>query len=219
MTREGLHLIACLTVLTPSVVLGDRADLQGNWLQLNGERPEVRLTAAGEAALAGYVPLRDDPDLQCRPASLTNVIGIPDPPFEIRLGGDHVEMNFEYMDVRRRVPLDSQLRAEDAPFTAADYPGLGRSVGHFEGDSLIIETVDPQEKFVDTLRRAYPQSTRMRTEERFTAEGDRLNVAITHTDPVNYREPYVVRFEFIRVDFEILEFGCVIESAGYDDRF
>jgi len=219
MTRQSHRLVACLAAITPVIVFGDRADLDGTWLQLSGERPAVRLTEAGEAAVAGYVPLRDDPDLQCRPASLTNVIGIPDPPFAIRLDGDHVEMNFEYMDVRRRVPLDSQLRPEEAPYTAADYPNLGRSVGRFEGDSLVIETVDPQEEFVDTLRQAYPQSTQMRTEEWFTAEGDRLNVAILHTDPVNYREPYVVRFEFIRVDFEILEFDCVLESAGYDDRF
>ena len=62
-----------------------RANLAGAWLQLESDRPPVRLTPAGEAAVADYVPLRDDPDLRCTPASLTNVIGIPDPPFEIRL--------------------------------------------------------------------------------------------------------------------------------------
>ena len=39
-----------------------------------------------------------------------------------------------------------------------------------------------------------------------------------HTDPVIYRDPFVMSFEFIRVDFEVLEFGCTIEAASYGDR-
>ena len=220
--RGGVRLrfvVGLLACASSAVAAADRADLEGNWLQLDAEIPEVRLTPAGEAAVAGYVPLRDDPDLQCKPASLTNVIAIPDPPFAIRLHDDEVEINFEYMDVRRRVPLDAQLRLEDAPYTVADHPHLGRSVGRFEGDSLLIDTADPEAGFLNTLRAAHPQSAQMRTEERYTAEGDRLLVEITHTDPVIYRESFVMSFEFIRVDFEILEFGCTIDAANYDDRF
>jgi hypothetical protein len=202
----------------PIFAAADRADLEGNWLQLDFEMPEIRLTAAGEAAVANYEPLRDDPDLQCKPASLTNVITIPDPPFAIRLHDGHVEFNFEYMDVRQRVPIDSELLPEDAPYTVTDHPHLGRSNGSFDGDSLVIETVDPEAGFLNTLRAPYPQSRQMRTVGRFTANGDRLHVDITHTDPVIYREPFVISFEFFRVDFEILEFGCTIDAANYDDR-
>ena len=104
------------------------------------------------------MPLRDDPDFQCKPASLTNVIAIPDPPFAIRLHDDRVEINFEYMDVRQQVPLDAQLRPEDAPYTVADFPHMGRSSGRFEGDSLVIETVDPEAGFLNTLSTPFPQS-------------------------------------------------------------
>ena len=64
----------------------------------------------------------------------------------------------------------------------------------------------------------YPQSAQMRTEERYRAEGDSLYVDITHTDPVLYSEPFTMNFEFFRVDFEILEFGCTVDAANYDDR-
>ena len=197
-----------------------RAELEGTWLQLSASRPVVGLTPAGQAAVADYVPLRDDPDLQCVPASLTNVIGIPDPPWEIRLHDDHVEINFEYMDVQRRVPLDPDLSLEDAPPTVADHPHLGRSVGRFDGDVLVIDTGDVGEGFVDTRGAAegYPQSTGMRYEERYRADGDRLYVEITHTDPVNYVEPFDMSFEFLRVDLEVLEFDCQLEGANYDDR-
>ena len=207
-------LVAC--VASP-LATADRADLEGNWLQLQADIPEVRFTAAGEAAVANYVPLRDDPDFQCKPASLTNVIAIPDPPFAIRLHDDRVEINFEYMDVRQQVPLDAQLRPEDAPYTVADFPHMGRSSGRFEGDSLVIETVDPEAGFLNTLSTPFPQSAQMRTEARFTADSDRLHVDILHTDPVIYLEPFVISFEFIRVDLEVLEFGCTIEAASYEE--
>lgn len=204
--------------LTGSAV-EERASLDGSWLQLESNRPPVSLTPAGEAAVADYVPLRDDPDLKCTPASLTNVIGIPDPPFEIRLHDEEVEINFEYMDVRRRVPLGPSLSLTEAPYTVADRPHLGRSIGRFQADTLIIETSDLGAGYVDTLGRPYPQSAQMRYEERYTADGDRLSVEITHTDPLFYREPFVMTFEFLRVDLEILDFGCVLEGANYDDRF
>ena len=222
LAARGKSPAACLAVffLGTSIASAERAELAGTWLQLSAERPPVELTAAGQAAVADYVPLRDDPDLECRPASLTNVIGIPDPPWEIRLHDDHVEIDFEYMDVKRRVPLDPGLNVDEAPFTVADHPHLGRSVGRYEGDTLVIDTADVGRGFVDTRGQAegYPQSVEMRYLERYRAEGDRLYVEITHTDPVNYAEPFDMSFEFLRVDLEVLEFGCTVEAASYDDR-
>lgn len=217
-----------LTALAPLVSLAlstsasaQAAELDGAWMQLSASRPYVELTAAGKEAVANYVPLRDDPDLQCKPGSLTNVIGIPDPPWEIRLHDGYVDINFEYMDVKRRIPLGSELTLDDAPYTAADYPHLGRSIGRYEGDTLVIETFDSEEGFLETRGAAegYPQSTQMRMEERYRADGDSLFVDITHTDPVNYLDSFTMSFEFFRVDFEILEFGCTIDAAGYDHRF
>ena len=207
-------------VLGTSIASAERAELAGTWLQLSADRPFVELTAAGRATVADYVPLRDDPDLECRPASLTNVIGIPDPPWEIRLHDDHVEINFEYMDVMRRVPLDPELSPDDAPYTVTDHPHLGRSVGRYEGEILVIETADVGQSFVDTRGavEGYPQSVQMRYLERYRADGDRLYVEITHTDPVNYAEPFDMSFEFLRVDLEVLEFGCTVDAANYDDR-
>ena len=130
-------LVGLVVCVASPLATADRVDLEGNWLQLEADIPEVQLTAAGEAAIANYVPLRDDPDFQCN---------------------------------------------------------------------------------LNTLSTPYPQSTQMRTEARFTADIDRLHVDILHTDPVIYREPFVMSFEFIRVDFEVLEFGCTIEAASYEDR-
>ena len=121
--------MAAVAIVVPLTASAQREMLDGAWMQLSGDRPAVELTPAGQAAASDYDPLRDDPDLRCQPASITNVVGSPDPPFEIRLFDDHIEINHEYMDVRRRVPLDGELNASKAPHTAQGYPHLGRSVG------------------------------------------------------------------------------------------
>lgn len=211
-------ILVAIAILTPFAASAQREMLDGVWMQLSGDRPPVELTPVGQASAADYNPLLDDPDLRCQPASITNVIGIPDPPFEIRLFDDYVEINHEYMDVRRSVPVDGELNATDAPYTAPEYPHLGRSAGRYDGDTLVIQTENVEAGFVDTLRQMYPQSIQMRTEERYRADGDSLFVDISHSDPVNYLEPFTMSFEFFRVDFEILEFGCNPEAANYDDR-
>jgi len=215
----SLGLLLMAGVGLPLSVIADRSELDGTWMQLQGELSPVSLTSDGQAAVDRYIPLRDDPDLECRPASLTNIIGIPDPPFQIRLHEGHVEINYEYMDVNRSIPLGDELSPEDAPHTVADHPHLGRSAGRYEGDELVIETGDPEGGFVLTrAAEGYPQSTQMRTREQFKADGDRLYVLITHNDPVNYQESFTMNLEFIRVDFPILEFGCTVEAASYDHR-
>ena len=216
--RTGLFLVGFVFGLP--VASADRADLEGTWLQLSAGRPSATLTPEAEEAVADYVPLRDDPDLRCQPPSLTNVIGIPDPPWEIRLLDDRVEIDFEYMDVRRRVPLDPDLDVADAPYTVEDHPHLGRSVARFEGEDLVIDTGDVGQGYVDTRGPAegFPQSPWMRYEERFRADGDRLYVEIIHTDPLYYIEPFSMNFEFFRVDLEVLEFDCQLDAANYDER-
>lgn len=210
---------AALCVLAGATALAqDRAALDGVWLFTGSQVPDnLHLTAAGEAAVAAYEPLTDDGDNYCIPVSFTNIMHTPSPPFEIRQHAEHVEINYEFMDVRRRVPLDPTLTVETAPPTVADHPHMGRSVGHYDGEVLVVDTAGVEAGVLDTLGvPGLPQSAEMRTEERFIAEGDRLDVVVTHHDPINYSRDLVVRYGFHRLDSEILEWGCEPEAAGYD---
>jgi len=58
----------------------------------------------------------------------------------------------------------------------------------------------------------------MRTEERFIPNGDRLLVVVTHHDPVYYTGAMVMTYYFLRLDSEILKWGCTLEGAIYNDR-
>ncbi|HUQ52610.1 MAG TPA: hypothetical protein VM692_10335 [Gammaproteobacteria bacterium] len=205
-------------IATAASAAGTRSDLDGVWLFYASQVPDdPGLTPAGRAKLEQYDPLRDDADTDCKPVTFTNIMHTPSPPIEIRLHEADVEINYEFMDVHRRVPLNGTLAT--APLTVARHQHMGRSLGRYEGDELVVETVDVEAGYLDTLGFAgLPQSAQMRTEERFIPDGDRLKVVVTHHDPVYYTSPMVMTYDFVRVDTKIMEWGCTLEGANYLER-
>jgi hypothetical protein len=211
-------LLALYAFVGTARAAGTRADLDGVWFFYGAQVPDdPGLTPAGREKLEQYDPLRDDTDTFCKPVTFTNIMHTPSPPIEIRQHRRHVEINYEFMDVRRRVPLDGALA--NAPHTVADHPHMGRSIGRYEGEELVVDTVNVEAGYLDTLGFAgLPQSAQMRTEERFMATGDRLTVVVTHHDSLYYTKPMVMTYDFVRVDTQIMEWGCTLEGANYDER-
>jgi hypothetical protein len=213
-------IVAAIGLAAATQVAAERSDLDGVWLLLSTTPPDdLHLKPAAEAAMASYDPLLDDSDTECVPVSFTNIMNTPSPPFEIRQRGDHVEINYEFMDVRRRVPLDASLTVDSAPPTVPEHPHLGRSVGRYDGATLVVDTAGQRAGALDTFTVVgLPQSDQMRTEERFTASGDVLDAVVTHNDPVYYSAPLIMTYRFHRLDTPLLEWGCTVEAANYDER-
>jgi hypothetical protein len=207
-----------IAFLTSGTLAAAQADLDGVWYSgALGQIENLNLTPEGEARHAGYDHLRDDAAMQCIPSTFTRVMNTPSPPIEIRQHDNYVEINYEYMDIRRRVPLDPALTLDDAPVTVTQHPHMGRSIGRYEGETLVVDTAGQAAGVLDTVADpGLPQSEQMRTQERFTADGDLMEVVVTHQDPVNYTTPLVVRFSYHRLDSEILGWGCTVEEAGYE---
>ena len=197
---------------------GRRAELDGVWILAGTARIEMTLTPAGEAARARYNYLKDDPGMRCIPATITRVMHTPSPPIEVRQRGGEVQINYEFMDVHRRVPITTGLAAEKAPYAVKEHPHLGRSVGRYDGDVLVIETAGHRAGILDTLGEpGLVQSDQMRTEERFIPNGNRMTIVVTHHDPVYYAKPLVVTFTYQRLpDGQILPWDCTPEKANYD---
>jgi hypothetical protein len=195
-----------------------RSELDGVWILLRANIGDLKLTAVGEKARAAYDFQRDDPDMQCIPASFTRIMHTPSPPIEVRQRQNHVEINYEFMDVRRRVPLKKGLAAKNAPYAAPRYPHLGRSVGQYDGETLVVETEGQRAGVLDTL--GVPglyQSDQMRTVERFIPDGDRMQIIVTHYDPVYLVQPLTVTFTYLRLPGgKILKWGCKPEEATFE---
>lgn len=197
---------------------GKRADLDGVWILLRAQIGTLQLTPEGEKKRAAYDFQKDDPDFQCRPASFTRVMHTPSPPIAVRQRQDQVEVNYEFMDIHRRVPLKPGLAPKDAPYAAREYPHLGRSVGQYEGETLVVETAGQSPGVLDTL--GVPglyQSAQMRTVERFIPNGDRMQIVVTHYDPVYFVQPFTVTFNYLRLPGGKIEsWDCKPEEATFE---
>jgi hypothetical protein len=197
---------------------GKRADLDGVWILLRTQVGTLRLTPEGEKKRAAYDFQKDDPDFQCKPASFTRVMHTPSPPIEVRQRQDQVEVNYEFMDIHRRVPIKPGLAAKDAPYAAREYPHLGRSAGQYDGETLVVETVGQAAGVLDTL--GVPglyQSDQMRTVERFIPNGDRMQIIVTHYDPIYFEQPLTVTFSYLRLPGGKIEtWDCKPEEATFE---
>jgi hypothetical protein len=61
------------------------------------------------------------------------------------------------------------------------------------------------------------QSDQMRTVERFSADGNMLQIVVTHYDPVYFVQPLTVTFSYLRLpEGKILEWGCKPEEATFE---
>ena len=197
---------------------GKRADLDGVWILLRAQVGTLRLTPEGEKKRAAYDFHKDDPDFQCKPASFTRVMHTPSPPIEVRQRQDYVEVNYEFMDIHRRIPIKAGLAAKDAPYAAREYPHLGRSVGQYDGETLVVETAGQAAGVLDTL--GVPglyQSDQIRTVERFAPNGDRMQIVVTHYDPVYFEQPLTVTFSYLRLPGGKIEtWDCKPEEATFE---
>ena len=125
--------------------LAQRTDIFGTWLlapvpnrSTSGPQPMMHsLTPAGEKAVAAYDPFKDDPTFRCEPVGVRRVWFAPGTPLEIVRDGGNIVLHHEWMDVRRVVHMDMKDHPKGGPQNS-----LGHSIGHFDGDTLVIETAN-----------------------------------------------------------------------------
>lgn len=193
----------------------DTRDLSGHWDRTSrivsfGDVPgggpqdgpttrEAPFTAAGKALfdanMPGYGPRqqlrRNDPLGRCEPMGLPRHLNAeivaPHSTFEIVQTPGRLLQFFEYRHDWREVLMDG--RGLPSPDDA--YPKWnGYSVGRWEGDTLIVESIGfDGRSWLDKL--GYPHSEQMRLEERYRRlDADTLELRMTVVDPTVYREPF-----------------------------
>jgi hypothetical protein len=151
--------------------------------ELPGSR-EAPFTAAGRAAFdankPGYGPRRamqrNDPMGRCEPLGLVR-----------HLVAEIVAPHATFEIVQTPIWLDGRV----LPSGDALYPKWnGFSVGRFEGDELVVDSVGLDARtWLDKL--GYPHTENMRVEERYRrVDADTLELVITITDPEYYTAPW-----------------------------
>jgi hypothetical protein len=196
------------------------AGLDGVWILYRAEQfGKPNLTAEGESAKESYDFRTSDPALKCIPASWTRVYSNPNTPFEITEGTDHINIRYELFDIVRTIPLFGST--DDVAYSgdSTNFETLGSSAAWYDGDTLVVHTRDygDESRVLSTIRQwaGLHQSALMSTVERYTRDGDILQIDITHFDPVMYKEPLFVGYTLdLETEFQVEHYGCDPEDAG-----
>jgi hypothetical protein len=144
----------------------------------------------------------DDPTAHCFVAGFSRSLWTPSP-FQILQPPGYVVILMERMSWRV-IPIDATRKhlPDDVRLWQGD------SIGHWEGDTLVVETANNNGKTWmnesgDVISYA---ATAV---ERFTpVDADTIDYKVTITDPVVMTRPYTLGFEMRRQQGEILEVAC-----------
>ncbi len=133
--------------------------------------------------------------------------------FQIVQTSDHVVIMQEMIHDARIVPL-----TEAPPIDAGILQHHGDSRGHWDGDTLVVETRNYRsaEGVMAAFLGGGGSETR-RVEERFTRIGpDTVRWAITFDDPATWTQPWTAVIMLTRSDGELFEYACHEGNYGME---
>ena len=154
-------------------------------VRVEPDRPKYKPELLGKVEDLSKRQVETDPVLRCKAPGLPR-IGPPD-----KIVQQANQVVFLYDDVSgsfwRVVPTDGRKHREDA-----DPSYLGDAIGHWDGDTLVVETTNFNDDTWLTDNGAF-HSDELRVVERLTRKGDTMEWQATVYDPKVLVEPWKVR--------------------------
>jgi len=111
---------------------------------------------------------------------------------------------YEYETIFRQIFLDGRALPQDPNPT-----WMGYSVGHWEGDTLVVSTAGYNDKTTLDLG-GHPHTEALRVTERFhRRDAGHIDLQVTLDDPKAYTRPWTLPIELALVaDGELIEYVC-----------
>ncbi|HTI68030.1 MAG TPA: hypothetical protein VL460_10850 [Caulobacteraceae bacterium] len=145
----------------------------------------------------------NDPTANCLWPGMPRLMWQPYP-FEILFSPGRVTTTHEIYSQVRRIYTDGRKHPADL-----DPSFNGHSIGHWEGDTLVVDTVGMRG---DTMYQntGMPHSDALHVVERWRLVApNRLEIEVTMIDPKAFTKPYVSKRYFERhSDWDMLEYVC-----------
>lgn len=177
-------------------ILDDPANFDRPYAELRGEAEQVQMTKIiprhlTPEALKNFPMNRESAPLSaaCDPWGFTRQILAPHA-FEITQHDDRISFYYSEWTARRTIYLDGREPPPDLESSL-----LGFSVGHYEDDTLVVDTVGINANFSNS---GFAHSDQLSVTERYTrvddqgGEGNRLEVEVTLEDPVTFQKPLLM---------------------------
>ena len=147
--------------------------------------------------------LRDNPMIRCLPAGVQRLNAYSHP-YKIVQTPELIVVLYESQTLFRQIFLDGRSHPKDP-----EPSWLGYSVGRWEGDELVVETIGFNDKaWLDGF--GHPHSEAMKLTERFRRRDlGHMEIAVTIDDPKAYTQPIrYVQPQHLEPDTELIEYIC-----------
>jgi hypothetical protein len=146
-----------------------------------------------------------DYGVHCLPWGYTRAWGTPYP-VEVVQNNNRFAILFEQNNMFHIVPTDGTPLPKDP-----DETWMGTSVGHWDGDTLVVETIGFNgQTWLDTGKET-PTTNQMRVTEKFTRpDFTHLTYVVTIEDPKMYTKPFTNTRTMVlmKPGSQILEYSC-----------
>ncbi len=164
------------------------------------------LTESARQLVREFNPVTDNPTANCAPKGMPTIMEQPYPMGIVEDGSDII-LNLEEYDTVRTVHME----AGTAPGETQGSP-LGYSVGHWEGNTLVVSTDHMNWGHFDQA--GVPLSDAVVVTERFALsdDGGRLDYSMTIVDSATFTEPVeLTKFWLYVPGVEVHTFECVAD--------
>jgi hypothetical protein len=193
-----------------------KPDLSGFWMPDGSVRHLLNLAAdlkPGEVPLQPWAEAvykerienngKDHPGVRCLPSGIPEKLNIPDG-LKVVQTPDLIVFLYESRTIYRQVFLDGRPLPRDAQPT-----WMGYSVGRWEEDTLVVETIGQNGKTWLDMR-GLPGTESLRVIERYSRPSmGRINIDVTIDDPKAYTKPWSVKLAWRLVpDTDLIESIC-----------
>jgi len=176
-------------------------------MALNKEN-EVPYTDLGRAAYKNH-DSKDDPTGNCWFPGVPRIMQSPYPSQWVQTK-DFLVILFEYMHTFRSIPLNGRPHPQNMELAF-----MGDSTGHWEGDTLVVDTVglkDAPWTWLDTA--GHQHSDAIHVIEKFERTPDNIQFEFTVDDPKMYTKPWTMKRAITPLALtpglpELLEYNCM----------
>jgi hypothetical protein len=163
---------------------------------------DLPFTPWGEHEWKIYDAAEGDYTGACLPFGMTRAMNTPEP-MQIIQNDKYLAFLFEQNSWFTVVPIDGRGHGDGIP------TWFGDSVGRWDGDTLVIDTVNFNGKTrLDTI--GHPHSDQMHLTQRFSRPDlGHLSYEVTVDDPKTFTKAWKNTRTFtLRTDWEIMEYSC-----------
>ena len=163
---------------------------------------ELPFTEAGLKEWKAYDAAEGDYTGSCLPFGLLRSMNSPDP-IQIMQNPGYVSLLYEQNTWFHIIPIGKQHHVGASP------TWFGDSVGHWEGDTLVVDTNNFNGRTrLDTI--GHPHSDQLHVIQRFTrSDPTHLAYEVTVDDPKTYTKPWTNQRVFtLKPKWELMEYSC-----------